>query len=68
MKRKVTLTFEIDPNEYHEAGDTPQGAIDLAKDMILGRADLPNEIKIFCEDEEDDLVLEDENFKEVIND
>jgi len=50
MKRKVTIEIEVDPTEYHDAVDTPDGTLDLVKDMYEGLADLPGRFKITCED------------------
>jgi hypothetical protein len=51
MRRQVTITFNIDPEDYHEAEDTPEGAIDLVIDCLNNRADLPEEedVTISCQ-------------------
>lgn len=49
MKRSVTITLELDPTEYHEIEDTPNGTIDLVIEMLRGDADLPDSATISCE-------------------
>ncbi len=49
MKRTITITLEVDPTEYHQAEDTPTGAVELVKDMLRGDADLPEGIIIACD-------------------
>lgn len=49
MKRTVTITLEVDPTEYHEAVDTPTGAVELVKEMLRGEAYLPEGMIIACD-------------------
>lgn len=49
MKRTVCITLELDPTEYHQAEDTPNGTIDLVLDMLRGDADLPDSATMSCE-------------------
>jgi hypothetical protein len=41
MKRKIVITFEVEPTEYFGAADSEKGAVDLAMAMINREADLP---------------------------
>lgn len=49
MERTVTVTFKIDPTEYHEADDNPAGCIELAIAFIRGEADWPGVATIACD-------------------
>jgi hypothetical protein len=49
MKRKITVTFEMEPTEYFDAEDSEKGAVDLAMAMLNREADLPYEtMEISC--------------------
>lgn len=48
MKHVITITFEVDPNDYEEEVDTPQGAVDLVVEMLKGDADLPAVLEVSC--------------------
>jgi hypothetical protein len=50
MKHTVTITFDIDTDEYKDIEDTEEGAVELARDMFNGDADLPNVYRITCGD------------------
>lgn len=49
MERTVTITVKVDPTEYHQAVDTPAGAVDLVKEMLRGEADLPEQVVVSCD-------------------
>jgi hypothetical protein len=59
MKRKVTIELEIDPFEYFEAEDTPQGAVQLVKEILSREADMPprEKIRIMCDGKEDVITV-----------
>jgi len=52
MKRKIIISFEVNPIEYFEANDTPEGAIDIAEEIICQLADFPDncDVSIKCEE------------------
>jgi len=46
----VTITFDIDPTEYEQSEDTPEGVIQLAWDMMDNQTDYPDSpIRLYCE-------------------
>lgn len=47
---KIKFECEVNPKEY-QIEDTKEAHMSLAKEMLLGRADMPNEIKITVMDE-----------------
>lgn len=49
MKRIVTVTLTLDPTEYHEAEDTPIGAIDIVLAALRRDTDIPTDVEIRCE-------------------
>lgn len=49
MKRRVSITLEIDPTEYNEAVDTPKGTVDLVIACLRQETDLPSTITVECE-------------------
>lgn len=50
MKRKVTITFEIDASEYHGCKDHPASVNMLVDDILHNGADWPTgDIIIECE-------------------
>ena len=49
MRRQVTVTFTLDPTEYHEADDTAEGCIELAVAILREEADWSSAIHIACE-------------------
>ncbi len=52
MKRKVTITLEVDPIDYNDAIDSDSGAIDLVNAMLNHDADMPLEtVSISCNNE-----------------
>jgi hypothetical protein len=59
MKRKVTVTFEIDPQDYHDVEDSPTGVLDLVKMMFSAETDMPDEMNIVCEDIGIHIILND---------
>jgi hypothetical protein len=46
MKAKVTLTFDIDSEEYHSVKPTEYSIRQLIEAMLKREADLPNDIDI----------------------
>lgn len=48
MKRQITITFEVDPTEYHNTVDSDFGVVDLVNAMFMQEADFPEQIKITC--------------------
>lgn len=46
MKAKVTLTFDIDSDEYHSVEPTESSIKKLVKAMLNREADLPEKIDI----------------------
>jgi hypothetical protein len=49
MKRRVLITLDVDPAEYHASKDTPRGAVALVVAMLQDRADLPETYTVSCE-------------------
>ena len=49
MKRTVTITMDVDPADYNDTDDTPDGTIDLLIAMLRAEADLPERITIVCD-------------------
>ncbi len=50
MKRNVTITMQIDAEEYQDVADTEHATIDLVMEMFAGLADWPNEANVICGD------------------
>lgn len=48
-KRCVSITFDIDPTEYHETEDSREGVINLVIEMLREEADFPERVTISCE-------------------
>lgn len=46
MKRLVTVTFEVDSEEYEGVESTPEGLLDLVTEMLRDQADLPDVVTI----------------------
>lgn len=53
MKRKITITFEVDPNDFVDTVDTPDGTIDLALAIMQHDTDPPDDgmVVIECDGE-----------------
>lgn len=51
MKTKVRIEFEVEPKEYYKCEDTPEGVLQLVKEMWNLHVDLPdlNNVKIVVE-------------------
>jgi len=50
MKRTVTITLEVNTDDYYNVPDTIEGTLDLVNEMLNGAADWPtNNIAIICE-------------------
>lgn len=41
MKRRITISFEIDPKDYHLAKNSKNGAVEVAKAILNHEADFP---------------------------
>ena len=41
MKRTVTITVEIEPEDYLDADDSNEGAVEIVKAILSGFADFP---------------------------
>lgn len=48
MRRTVTVTIEVDPEEYTDVGDTDEETVDLVLSMLRNDADLPDTVTISC--------------------
>lgn len=48
MKKTVTISMEVDLDEYGASNDA-EGALDLAEEMIIGDADFPDTLTLTCE-------------------
>lgn len=46
MNAKITLTFEINSNDYHSVEPTEEGIEELVRAMLDREADLPDDIDI----------------------
>lgn len=42
MKRRVTVEFDLDTQDYNDADDTQRGTLELAKAILVGEADWPD--------------------------
>jgi hypothetical protein len=49
MKHIVTITIEIDSEEYDNDTQTPEGAILAARKILDGEYYLPDEVTFVCE-------------------
>jgi hypothetical protein len=47
--RSVTITFKIDPKEYHGVANSPEEIFDLVTAMLRGNADFPENFSISCD-------------------
>lgn len=56
MKHRITITIEVNLKNYIGAGETPKDAVTLAREIILHRADWPDEVNITCGSHECNLV------------
>lgn len=50
MKAKVTLTFDINSNDYHSVESSEESIRELVKAMLNREADLPDDIEIDVEE------------------
>ena len=50
MKRCVSITLNIDPEEYHRARDTPSGCVNLVIACLRGEADFATTLTVQCND------------------
>lgn len=50
MKRHIVIELKIDPEEYHEAKDTPEGCVDLVIACLREEADFATRLRVTCED------------------
>lgn len=50
MKRCVSITLDIDPEEYHRAMDTPSGCVNLVIACLRGEADFVTTLTVQCND------------------
>jgi hypothetical protein len=46
MRREIVVKFSIDPTEYEQAIDSPEGAIELATAMFNNEADFPDSVTL----------------------
>ena len=55
MKTKVKIEFEVEPTEYYKCKDTPEGVLQLVKEMLTWPADLTdlNNMRITIEARKD---------------
>lgn len=49
MKRTVIIALEIDPTNYLDAEDSPEGAVQAAIEILQMAADPPEKATITCE-------------------
>lgn len=48
MIRTVTIAIDIDFEDYDDAEDTPEGAIDLVTEMLEDRTDFSCSVIVSC--------------------
>ena len=48
VKRKVTITVEVDPRDYYGAENTEASTVDIVVDILRGRADFAGEVIVAC--------------------
>lgn len=57
MKRTISITVEIDPCDYHDAKDTPAGAIAVAIACLSNEADWHATLIVACDEQRKEISL-----------